>query len=163
MMFSMNIFVLDTSPHKAALFHCDKHVVKMVLETAQLLSTVKHGLWLDAPYRATHANHPCTVWVRQSRENYNWAWNLGYALGMEYTHRYGKTHKSWLLFAEGKLDLPDDVEFPMSGLTSFSLAMPDEYKDDDPVVAYRRYYVGEKSHLFNYTSRDVPEWITMHP
>jgi hypothetical protein len=149
----MNLFVLDRQPHVAAQYHCDKHVVKMVLETAQLLSTAKHEFGLDSPYRPTHKNHPCSVWVRQSRENYYWAWNLGYALGVEYTHRYGKVHKSWLLFSEGKLDLPDDMDLPEV------LAMPDEYKDNDPVEAYRRYYIGEKASLFKFTGRQKPEWI----
>ena len=155
----MNIFVLDETPQLSAQYQCDKHVVKMVTETAQMLSTVKTEMGLDAPYRPTHKHHPCTRWVKESRENYFWAWNLGYALGEEYTYRYGKVHKAWLKFSEGHLDIPDDIEFPNEGLTAFAQAMPDEYKSDDAVKAYRDYYIGEKSHLFQYKNRDVPDWI----
>lgn len=158
----MNIFVLDDNPFLAAQYQCDKHVVKMVTETAQMLSTVKTELGLEAPYRPTHKNHPCTRWVAESRENYFWAWNHGFALGKEYTHRYGKVHKAWLKFSEGHLDLPNEVPFPHQERTPFSLAMPDIYKQDDAVQAYRDYYMGEKAHLLQYKNRDVPDWINLN-
>lgn len=157
----MNIFILDENPTLAAQYQCNKHVVKMVTETAQMLSTVKISMGLDAPYRPTHKNHPCTLWVAQSRENYYWAWNHGHALGVEYTHRYGKIHKAWLKFSEGHLDLPDDISFPHNGLTPFAQAMPDEYRQTDCVKAYRDYYIGEKSHLFEFKNRSAPDWISV--
>ena len=78
----MNIFYLDEDPVLAAQMHCDKHVVKMILESAQLLSTAH--LLIDGDeladerglYKATHKNHPSSKWVRDSSENYEWLWNL---------------------------------------------------------------------------------------
>ena len=75
----MNIFVLDTSPKLAAEYHCNKHVVKMIIETAQMLSTAHDYLetGISGLYKPTHKNHPCSIWVRQSRENYLWTLDLG--------------------------------------------------------------------------------------
>ena len=80
----MNIFVLDASPLRAAEMHCDKHVPKMVLETAQIMSTVLNEKGLKGAYKSTHKNHPCTVWAGQSFANYMWTMALGMALGLEY-------------------------------------------------------------------------------
>ena len=91
----MNIFVLHTDPEKAATMMCDKHVIKMVLETAQMLCTIAHGMGYDgAPYRSTHKNHPCTVWAAKTSSNWSWLLRHGFALCDEYTKRYGKNHKS---------------------------------------------------------------------
>ena len=84
----MNIFVLDYNPKRAAQMQCDKHVVKMPLETAQILcSAFEPG---TAPYKRTHYNHPCSVWGRESKVNYKWLIEHGLALSDEYTYRYGK-------------------------------------------------------------------------
>ena len=116
----MNIFILDEKPQIAAEYHCDKHVVKMILESAQMLSTTH---WLQAlqifnknisdfkrvrdakeflhvnlqenmkpPYKMTHVRHPCTIWTTESIENYNWHVKLLFYLCCEYTKRYGKQH-----------------------------------------------------------------------
>ena len=92
----MNIFVLDKDPKKCAEYHNDKHVVKMILETAQLLCGVHHMAEskLDIPYRLSHKNHPCSIWARECIENYVWLCDLGMELCKEYTYRYGKRHKS---------------------------------------------------------------------
>ena len=92
----MNIFILDTNPRKCAEYHNDKHVVKMILETAQLLCGVH---WItqstyEIPYKLSHKNHPCSIWARECIENYNWLCELGIELCEEYTYRYGKRHKS---------------------------------------------------------------------
>ena len=155
----MNIFILDNNPRLAAMQHCDKHVVKMILETAQMLSTVRSTMGLDHPYKPTHKNHPCTVWASQTQENYVWLWHLGYWLSQEYTHRYGKIHKSSQLLYDGKLDPPDADLFGHQGLTPFAQAMPDCYKSDNPVDAYRSYYLGEKRHILSYTRREQPTWV----
>ncbi len=68
----MNIFALDTDPVTCAQYHCDKHVIKMILESVQMLSTTCSILGAEAPYKPTHANHPCTKWVRESWENFGW-------------------------------------------------------------------------------------------
>ena len=152
----MNIFVLDDNIEHCAIYHCDKHVVKMTLETAQLLcSPFEQG---DAPYRRTHYNHPCAKWVRESAGNYEWLLELGYRLAEEYTHRYKKRHKcldiiDWCDNNYSTLNLPD------LGLTSWAQAMPDEYKDTCAIQAYRNYYHGEKLDFCNWTNREIPTWF----
>jgi hypothetical protein len=153
----MNIFFLSLNPTEAARLHCDKHVVKMILETAQLLYTahwVYESPLPEGAYRKTHPNHPSARWVRESLVNYRWLCSLGIALCEEYTYRYGKVHKTehhlrWLT-ANTPTNLVD------VGWTLPRLAMPDEYKDKDPVVAYRRYYMGAKVRLLSYTKRPTP-------
>ena len=90
----MNIFYLDNDPKVCAQYHVDKHVVKMILETAQLLSTTHWMSGSEGPYRQTHKNHPSAVWARSNKSNYIWLCELGMELCKEYTHRYGKTHKT---------------------------------------------------------------------
>ena len=93
----MNIFILDKDVKKCAQYHCDKHVVKMILETAQLLCGVHHVTAHDTahvPYKLSHKNHPCAIWARESFSNYVYLCELGLELCKEYTHRYGKRHKS---------------------------------------------------------------------
>lgn len=147
----MNIFVLDLNPTLCAQAHCNKHVVKMVLETAQILSTITgHG------YRPTHVNHPCTVWARQTTGNFQWLYDLGMALGKEYTHRYGKRHKSSYVIAE---QWPPPKSVPKGFRTPFALAMPDEYREECPVQSYRNYYMGAKADILQYSRRPQPEWL----
>jgi hypothetical protein len=150
----LNIFALDYVPSYAARFHCDKHVVKMCLEAAQMLSTVA-----GVGYRPTHQNHPCTLWAAHSLSNYRWLWRLCHALGVEYHYRYGKVHKSHILLHEV---LPYDIDIPDEGFTYFAQAMPDVYKHTDPIQAYRAYYRGDKMPQikpFSYTGRELPKWL----
>ena len=150
----MNIFVLDLDPVIAAQMQCDKHVVKMVLESAQLLcAPFEPG---TAPYKRTHYNHPCALWAREDINNYLWLLAHAYALADEYRYRYGKTHKclnviDWCVANTNKLRLR------YAGLTPFAQAMPVQYKNIDPVVAYRAYYMGEKMGIAQWTkSRPRP-------
>jgi hypothetical protein len=150
----VNIFALDVVPAQAAEYHCDKHVVKMCLEAAQMLSTVA-----GVGYRPCHVNHPCTVWVRQRLQNYQWLWRLCHALGVEYHHRYGKVHKSHILLHEV---LPYELDLPDGPMTNWAQAMPDVYRGTDPILAYRAYYRGDKAtqiHPFSYTNRQRPAWL----
>jgi len=127
----MNIFILDEDPAVAAQYQCDKHVVKMVLETAQILSTVNGG-----PYKPTHANHPCVKWAGAARDNYDWLVRHGKALSQEYAERYGRIHKSThviYMLEEPHITLP-------TGQTEFVQCMPEHFQGLDPVRAYRRYY-----------------------
>ena len=153
----MNIFVLDKDPAKAAKLHVNKHVVKMILETAQMLCTA----FEDAPYKKSHYNHPCSKWARASRSNYLWLISLGEELHNEYQFRYGaeKTHKSFavILWCKSRID---QISFPKLGLTDFAQAMPEEYKCVDAVRAYRTYYLNDKKDLLNYTRREKPSWVT---
>jgi hypothetical protein len=165
----MNIFVLDKDPVKAAQAHCDKHVVKMILETAQLLSTADHvagrSTEFTHTYKPTHKNHPCAVWVREEMRNYQWLCELGLALCAEYSYRYAK-HRDSLQPQHACEDMiqqrTDWVYYTYGGLAnpaSWALAMPDQYKGADPVAAYRAYYIGEKARMLTYKRRSRPTWI----
>ena len=161
----MNIFVLSLIPRIAAEFHCDKHVVKMIIETAQLLYSAHHvaGSPLpDGAYRKTHANHPCAIWVRESAENYRWLCALGFWLCREYQYRYGvgKTHKTEKHILWLRNNLPIDI--PQVPMTPFPQAMPVEYKRDDSVEAYRTFYIENKMktrNIVKYTRRPIPEFL----
>lgn len=153
----MNIFILDMNHKKNAEYHTDKHIVKMITETAQLLCSVYY--FTNHPelssYKLTHKNHPCSIWCRESLSNWVWLRDLGLALYDEYKYRYNnKIHKSGEVIRN--LLIPNLID---KGLTKFPQAMPLEYKELDPVKAYRNYYKGDKTHLFKWTKRTVPYWI----
>lgn len=157
----MNIFALHDDPQRAAEMHCDKHVVKMVLESAQILSTVHHMYDTSHTtkiYRPTHKAHPCTLWAAENTANYAWLRDLYWQLGIEYTYRYGKMHKSMEIF-NYLADIPYQMTIEHQH-TPFARAMPDQYKFfDDPIDSYRAYYINEKAHILQYTRRDEPEWL----
>lgn len=135
----MNIFFLSVCAILSAVLQCDKHVVKMILETAQLLSTAHFELDGESPaYKPTHKNHPSAVWVRQSSGNYLWLHAHLLALGEEYTKRYGKVHKTIAEHAEALSRLP--VNIPQGEFFEPPQCMPDECKRDDTVLAYQVYY-----------------------
>lgn len=142
----MNIFYVDRDPIVASQMLCDRHVVKMALETAQILSTV-----LGGPYKPTHKNHPSVLWAAKHTE---WTYEHFQGLLKEYTHRYGKTHACERLnFA---LDFTKDEpwEDPPQ-------CMPDQFKDDNTVEAYRSYYRGGKAHIAKWNkTRNPPAWWT---
>lgn len=151
----MNIFILDLDFEKNAEYHVNRHVVKMITEAAQLLSGAVRVSGLDEGYNLTHRNHPCSIWTRESIENWLWLWNLTDALHEEYRYRYGlhKTHKAFEIAS--KLTIP---KLPNIGLTPFKLAMPNEYKSDDAVYSYRQYYIHEKRHIADWKYREKPYW-----
>lgn len=155
----MNIFLLDYDIDKCAQYHCDKHVVKMILESAQLLSSAHRMHNQDVGYRLTHKNHPCALWVRESRDNYDWLYQLTLALDDEYGFRYGKSHKS--VEVVSALPIPDFLEY--KGLTPFARAFgayADECnKFDDVVDAYRHYYKVAKVDICTWKNREMPEWF----
>lgn len=151
----MNIYVLDNDPRLAAAYQCDKHVVKMTVETAQLLSTSHHLLGGDGPYKPTHANHPCAVWTRGSAENYEWTFELFAYLLAEYTRRYGKSHACARHLAALR-SLPPGLA--SNGLTDFVQCMPEHYRiEGDAVAAYKAYYLGDKS-VFAKWKMGEPAW-----
>jgi len=157
----MNIFFLDNNPQKCAEYHNDKHVVKMILETAQLLCGVHHIIEsnLEIPYKLSHKNHPCSIWARECIENYVWLCDLGIELCREYTHRYRKKHKSQQIIEWCMINIP---KIQSSGnMTSPALAMPDERKiasRNSAVDSYREYYIKDKSHIASWTKRSKPFW-----
>ncbi len=151
----MNIFALDKNPCTAAKYHCDKHVVKMVVEAVQMLSNTLHFLDLPAPYKKTHWNHPCSHWTRESLQNYRWLWNLADYLGKEYTYRYNKIHKSHEILRK---KIPKKVPLPKIGLTTFVNATP--YKEiKNPIKAYKTYYQKDKSYFATWKKRRKPCWF----
>jgi len=151
----MNIFYLDVSHEKNAQYHLDKHVVKMVTEYAQLLSTTVRLSWIDCGYKITHQNHPSAVWTRASLENWLWLRELTTQLNKEYMFRYNKkaNHKSFDVVLS--LPIPN---IPNIWLTEFALAMPDDVKVNDPIKAYRNYYNTHKRHIASWKNREVPYW-----
>jgi hypothetical protein len=159
----MNIFILDKDVKKCAQYHCDKHVVKMILETAQLLCGVHHVTAHDTaqvtdqvPYKLSHKNHPCSIWARESLSNYLYLCELGLELCYEYTHRYGKRHKSQDVIAWCITNKPNIFD---KGFTEPAKAMPDEYKVKSVVESYRNYYCGAKSGFASWKMRETPEWF----
>ena len=155
----MNIFFLDWDVNKCAKDHCDKHVVKMILETAQLLCGVHWVAESEAPYKLSHKNHPCAIWSRESLSNYLYLCDLGLELCKEYTYRYGKRHKSQDIIEWCMINLPNLNE--NGDITPFRLAMPDECKIvGDSVGSYRKYYMMYKKDFSKWTNREIPFWST---
>lgn len=206
----MNIFVLDKDPFVAAELHCDKHVVKMIVEYAQLLSTAhrmldgkrethigpnskartfyllpgervvereiitefvldeeareiasthKHRMVIENPacYNATHTNHPCALWARETGPNYYWLLRLLVGCLKEYTHRYSKTHATDAMLSFFRHP-PKNMKH--GELTPFPQAMPAQFQvSNDPIAAYQAFYVGSKSRFAKWTNRSVPEWF----
>ena len=160
----MNIFFLDWNLKLCAQYACNKHIVKMILETNQLLYSVYHLLDPElllmaplTPYKLTHKNHPCAKWVRENSSNFLWLLELSWEYCKEYTFRYYKIHSCqehviWMI-----QNLPRGL--PNEPMTAPVQAMPDKYKCEDPVKAYRNYYIGEKLHFVKYTKREAPFWI----
>tara|TARA_R100001460_G_scaffold992_7_gene4079 strand:+ start:255 stop:752 length:498 start_codon:yes stop_codon:yes gene_type:complete len=147
----MNIFYLNRDPVKAARVQYNKHVVKMILESAQMLCTAHHHyaeqLGYDneyIPYRKAHYNHPSTIWTRQNSRHYYWLFHHMLALGEEYTKRYGKKHLSITKCFDALQNCP--VGMPLGGaFEEPPQCMPDEYKvKGDSISAYWNYYEQEK-------------------
>ena len=157
----MNIFYLDRNPKIAAQMHCDKHVVKMILESAQMLSSAHRFLDSDlyadkvGLYKMAHKNHPSTIWARTCDENYEWLWKHMEALMYEYTHRYGKKHATERL-THALWKLP--INIPYGEFTDPPQCMPDYCKNDDAVSAYQTYYILEKSGFAAWKRRGEPLW-----
>jgi hypothetical protein len=152
----MNIFILDTDPVRAAEMQCDKHVVKMVSEAAQLLCTVFDPD--TTPWKHTHYNHPCAKWARESKENFNWLVRHGLALAYEYTYRYDKVHKAQVVI-EWCVEQSRHIDWKGVEQTPFVQTMPDQYRLTDTVTAYRNFYIGEKSRFAKWNkTRPAPNW-----
>jgi Pyrimidine dimer DNA glycosylase len=153
----VNIFAVDQDPDRAAVSLCDKHVVKMPLETAQMLCSVSWRFDVPAPYKQAYAKHPCTLWAGETLSNWTWLVEHGIALCAEYERRYNRKHASSHPIAHCALrgGRPSG-----SRLTPFAQAMPVQYKQaDDAVAAYRAYYLGEKASFACWKSpASPPEW-----
>lgn len=154
----MNIFYLHPIPRIAATLHCDKHVVKMILETAQILAAVHHihGNGSAVTYKPTHINHPCVKWAAASPANYRWLQRLGYELGNEYRFRYGRDHKCEQ-YIKGELASPPSALADQPFIwTEPPKCMPDEYKRESVVDSYREYYKQAKRAIATWKIRQTP-------
>jgi|AntAceMinimDraft_6_1070360.scaffolds.fasta_scaffold111271_1 hypothetical protein len=151
----MNIFYLDRDHATNASYYLDKHVVKMITEHAQLLSTAVRESGIDAGYKITHKNHPSAIWTRESLDNWLWLRDLNTALNNEYQYRYKREYNHKAYDTTMSLPLPN---IPSKGITPFRLAMPDDVKVEDPVESYRNYYKKYKQHIAKWTGRSVPHW-----
>tara|TARA_Y100001938_G_scaffold136531_1_gene199545 strand:+ start:2345 stop:2893 length:549 start_codon:yes stop_codon:yes gene_type:complete len=178
----MNIFVLNENPDIAAQMHCDKHVPKMIVESAQMLSTahrlldgeeyiapsksgkrmVKHYRMMhptmeNTLYKAVHTKHPCTIWTMENINNYIWHYYLFKFLAKEFEYRFGKWHASWEKLKHVLGATPRNIKDGTR--TPFALAMPDQYKVDDAVQSYHNYYMGDKARFAKWEKgRPVPSW-----
>ena len=155
----MNIFILDLNHETNASFHCDRHVVKMILEQNQLLTTAHHMTGTNPkiiPYKKAFYNHPCAKWTRDSLSNYNWLIKLTEELIKEYEYRYGKVHKCTGVLEWCKDTKPNIIDI---GQTPVVQAMPNKYRSNNIVEAYRDYFNTEKRHLFSWKKRPVPYWV----
>jgi len=149
----MNIFYLDKCPVKAAKYQYNKHVVKMILESAQMLCTAHHvldnrvRLLDDIPYKIAHVNHPSTKWVRENSLHYDWLYEHFVALQGEYYKRYDKTHLSYTKCYVPLMNHPQNI--PHEPFEQPPQCMPDDSKDKFSVQAHSNYYIGEKHTVAN--------------
>jgi hypothetical protein len=152
----MNIFYLSDDHETNARYHVDRHVVKMVTEYAQLLSTAVRASGIDAGYKSTHLNHPSAIWTRESLDNWLWLRDLAEALNYEWMYRYEHDHFHKSYETIQSLPLPN---IPSKGITPFRLAMPDDVKVEDPIQSYRNYYNKYKQHIAGWKNREMPDWF----
>ncbi|KAH0572720.1 hypothetical protein SS50377_24833 [Spironucleus salmonicida] len=164
----MNIFILSKNHTRNAAYHIDKHVGKMIVEVAQQLSS---AFFIISPmianqyqqeheiYKPAYLKHPCTIWCSQSLENFLWACEYGISLGKEFKSRYGKIHKSTIVVQKLKELSPSTDVFPKQGLTDFAQAIPDKYKDQSAISAYRQYYRNDKRKFATWKTHNPPKWF----
>jgi len=181
----MNIFYLHENAKKSAEMHVDSHASKMIIEYAQLMSTAHRVLdgkqvkrlskknrlltTYDHPdpeldhtlYKSCHVNHPSGIWVRQSKKNYRWLYEMWTELNTEFMYRYDKNvpHESyrklkWALFSPPE-NMPEGV------FTEPLQAMPDDVKNESSITAYRDYYIKYKQHLASWKKRGMPDWMEL--
>ena len=163
----MNIFYLDKDPVKAAQIQYNKHVVKMILESAQMLCTAHHhyaesyNYKTFVPYKKAHYNHPSTIWARGNRSQYRWLYNHMIALGEEYTKRYSKTHLSITKCKPTLQFHPNGM--PDGFFTEPPQCMPDEYKvEGDSLSAYWNYYEQEKQLIKGKNEQKISRPLNKH-
>jgi len=161
----MNIFYLAHDPRDAARMHCDQHVRKMLLEYAQIMSTVIHqnaksrrGV-KDKIYKSTHVHHPSVLWAGETMAHYDWLYLLWNNLHDEYVFRFSKNHKSFVDLNQYLSDAPFWGYNIQMTFTPPPQAMPDQYKQKFTVQAYREYYIHEKSRFAKWTKREPPIWF----
>lgn len=180
----MNFFILDRNPHKSATMHLDKHVVKMAIEYCQMLSTahrildgtmylgktknnrnIKRWAHPDSEmeqmlYKASHINHPTSVWARESAENYSYLYDTWIELLREYTYRYGKIHMSGAKLSELLKEPPRNIpDVPFTDPPPAMSHYPQCIVEGDIVQSYRNYYKEAKAGFAKWTKRPAPKWF----
>lgn len=161
----MNLFVLDRMPEQAAVYNCDAHVRKIILEATEMMGyAYKKGEFAPWPHissKSRHYNHPMSKWVRESRQNFNWTLEHGYALCREFEHRFGKKHKcldymDWIAMNIPLDNLPntEQTDWPRC----FGLFKEQIDISNSAILDYRNYYIMAKRHLAKWTKREIPEW-----
>jgi hypothetical protein len=129
----------------------------MILESAQIMCSALHKKGFEAPYKPTHINHPCVLWVEESYDNFIWLKDLAVALNREFKFRYDRREDHASLAVVGEIS---NLSYENRGLTPFAQAMPSQYRrENDAVSAYRAYYRGEKAKFAKWTKRPVPKWM----
>ena len=179
----MNIFYLSKDPHTAAKQHVDKHVVKMIVEYGQLLSTahrMNDGVKTEARsktgrktwryimederrqntlYQAVHYHHPSAVWCRETKEQYQWLYSLFKYLGHEYTHRYGKVHSTNVKLNQILENVPNNIGTGWREPPPAMSHYPQCIVPGDSIQSYHNYYIEAKAYFAKWTNRDVPTWF----
>ena len=167
----MNIFILSWNVRRCAKYYFNLHVHKIISEIAQMMSTAIRLLLNADLYdttricKSSHANHPVSIWLRSSDGNWNWTMDLVDELHKEWKYRYGhpesRLHASYVkILYIRKLIKRNHISFGPDEMTPFALAMPDEYKSDDAVDSYRKYYMYDehKRSLAKWKRRSEPHW-----
>jgi len=158
----MNIFYIDSDPISSAQQLADDHIRKMQIESAQMCCTAHWSVGNEAPYKRAHYNHPSTKWTRESIQHYRWLVQHGLEICSEFTKRYGKLHKSQAVLEWCRDNEPN---LPDNGFTPPPQCMPDEYKDNDTIKAYRKFYVLDKVGVKGLgwkKTNNVPNWTIQY-
>lgn len=163
----MNIFTTSACPIQSAKALPDVLVIKMIVESAQLLSTAHfENDGVIVGYKPTHKNHPCAIFTRKTSGNYEWVYNHFVALCDEFTRRKGKVHKTSELIETLKtaprnirkcavdidfMCMPDDCKKTLDVHKNYQIYLKKKYNewltrtDKKPIVA-------------TWTNAQRPEW-----
>jgi len=176
----MNVFYLDKDPKKCASYHCDEHCVKMIIEYAQIMSTVHRVLdgeegykitknnrkvknWVlkddreKVFYKASFYHHPCVLWCEKTSSNYKYLYELFCALCDEFKKRYGKTHLTDTKLRTVLKTIPSNI--PHGKFTEPAKAMPEDCRLDTALDSYRNYYNVYKSEFATWKNVNPPKWF----
>jgi hypothetical protein len=157
----MNIFYINEDPIIAAQELADDHIRKMQIESAQMCCTAHWETGTEAPYKRAHWNHPSTKWVRESIQHYNWLVEHGLEICDQFTKRYGKLHKTQSVLEWLKQNKPQISD---NGFTPPPQCMPEEFRMEDTIEAYKNFYINDKIKIKKLTYNKLnnkPEWINI--
>jgi hypothetical protein len=161
----MNMFLLDEALDQCAADHSDQHIVKMVLESAQICSSGAYlqNVIFDGQYRPGHIHHPCCVWAGESPENLMFVCRLGISIGMEYRWRFDRHHQSMRVLCLCASRLPRSLPSP----ELYPVCIPLEHRRESyasrlplgrAVKEYRAYYRSAKERFVTWKYSPIPSW-----